>query len=185
MILIRPLNHLNSDDLDRLVMGYTSNARYVVSKTESERQCAFTLELVPLPQPYLKRYEPADAETFNQYQRLLPLGFSFGAYHHQACVGLVLCEPRHWHKSLWVLELHVAAAFRGQGIGRQLMGTVEQKARAAGLRMLVCETQNTNVPAIQFYRKMGFDLEGLDLSYYSNEDFPDGEIALFMKKRVG
>jgi ribosomal protein S18 acetylase RimI-like enzyme len=139
---------------------------------------------VPLPQPYIKHYEPIDDDTFDNYQRLLPLGFSFAAYDSHECVGLVLCEPRQWHKSLWVLELHVAEAFRGQGIGRQLMETLEQKARAAGLRILVCETQNTNIPAIHFYRKIGFELEGLDLSYYSNDDFPDGEIALFLKKRV-
>ena len=60
-----------------------------------------------------------------------------------------------------------------------------QKGRAAGLRTLVCETRNTNVPAIRFYRKLGLDLEGIDLSYYSNTDYPDGEIAVFMKKRLG
>ena len=46
------------------------------------------------------------------------------------------------------------------------------------------ETQNTNVPAIHFYRSVGFELEGVDLSYYANDDFPDGQIAVFMKKRV-
>jgi ribosomal protein S18 acetylase RimI-like enzyme len=184
MIEIRQLNQLNSDDLDRLVTGYITNARYLVNKTESERQCTFTLELVPLEQPYVKRWDPVDADTLDHYRRLLPSGFSFGAYAGQECAGLVLCEPRSWHLSLWVLELHVAGAWRGHGIGRQLMETLEQKARAVGLRILVCETQNTNIPAINFYRKMGFDLEGLDLSYYSNDDYPDGEIALFMKKRL-
>jgi ribosomal protein S18 acetylase RimI-like enzyme len=56
------------------------------------------------------------------------------------------------------------------------------KGRAAGLRTLLCETQSTNVPAIRFYRKMGFELEGLDLSHYRNTDYPDGEMAVFMKK---
>jgi ribosomal protein S18 acetylase RimI-like enzyme len=53
------------------------------------------------------------------------------------------------------------------------------------LRCLVCETQTTNVPSIQFYRSMGFHLEGLDLSYYTNEDQERGEMAVFMKKRLG
>ena len=59
-----------------------------------------------------------------------------------------------------------------------------EMATAAGLRTIVCETQNTNVPAIQFYRKLGFRMEGIDISYYTNNDLPDGEIAVFMKKQI-
>lgn len=184
MIQIKQLIHLNSDDLYHLVTGYTSDAKYHVNKTESEQQFTFTLKLVPLPQPYIKHYDHIDADTFDHYKHLPQLGFSFGAYDIEEFVGLALAEPHQWNKSLWVRELHVAATHRRHGIGRQLIETVAQQGRAAGLRTLVCETQNTNVPAIHFYRTMGFDLEGIDLSYYSNNDFPDGEIALFMKKRL-
>ena len=38
--------------------------------------------------------------------------------------------------------------------------------------------------AIQIYRQLGFRVEGVDLSYYTNEDYPDGEIAIFMKRRL-
>jgi streptothricin acetyltransferase len=38
--------------------------------------------------------------------------------------------------------------------------------------------------AMRFYRAVGFAVEGVDVSYYSNEDYPDGEIAVFMKLRV-
>ena len=95
-----------------------------------------------------------------------------------------MAEPRQWNKSLWVWEFHVAETYRRQGIGRQLMDALAQKGHAAGLRTIVCETQNTNVPAIRFYRSVGSNMEGVDLSYYSNDDFPDGEIAIFMKKRL-
>jgi len=64
------------------------------------------------------------------------------------------------------------------------MEALAEKARKAGLRTIVCETQTTNAPAIRFYRKLGFNIEGIDLSCYSNEDFPDGEIAIFMKRRL-
>ncbi len=59
-----------------------------------------------------------------------------------------------------------------------------EKARRAGFRAIVCETQNTNATAIKIYRKLGFRLEGIDISYYSNNDYPDGEIAVFMKRRL-
>ena len=184
MIEIRQLAGLNPADLHNLVTGYTSSARYHVNRTESGTQFALTLELVPLSQPYRKRYAHLDADTLECYQQVSQFGFSFGAYDLQQCVGIALAEPRHWNKSLWVWELHVAKTHRRRGIGRRLVEALAQLGYAAGLRTLVCETQNTNVPAMHFYHKMGFNIEGIDLSYYSNDDFPDGEIAIFMKKRL-
>jgi ribosomal protein S18 acetylase RimI-like enzyme len=184
MIDIRPLAQLNLDDLHRLVTGYTSDTKYQVSKTESDQRFVLTLELVPLPQPYRKRYDDPDAETLDRYRQVPTLGFSFGAYDVQQCVGIALAEPHHWNKSLWVWELHVAETHRRRGVGRKIVEVLAEKARTVGLRTLVCETQNTNVPAMHFYYNVGFHSEGIDLSYYSNEDFPDGEIAVFMKKRL-
>jgi hypothetical protein len=37
---------------------------------------------------------------------------------------------------------------------------------------------------MRFYRSMGFTLDGIDLSLYSNDDYPDGEVAIFMKRYV-
>lgn len=184
MIDIRPLTQLHAADLQRLVTGYTSAAKYQIWKSETDQQFVLLVELVALPQPYHKRYDYLDAETLARYQQVPTSGCSFGAYAGEVCVGLALAEPQHWNKSLWVHELHVAEAHRGRGIGRQLVEVLTEQARTLGLRTLVCETQNTNVPAIHFYRSVGFQLEGIDLSYYTNNDFPDGEIAFFMKKRL-
>jgi ribosomal protein S18 acetylase RimI-like enzyme len=184
MIDIRSLAQLNPDDLNRLVTGYTSDAKYQISKTESDKQFALALELVSLPQLYRKRYDHLNGETLEHYQQVPSFGFSFGAYAVDQCVGIALAEPRHWNRSLWVWELHVAETHRRRGVGRQLIDALAEKAREVGLRTIVCETQNTNIPAIRFYRRVGFHIEGIDLSYYSNDDFPDGEIAVFMKKRL-
>ncbi len=83
-----------------------------------------------------------------------------------------------------VREFHVAESHRRQGIGSRLIEALAERARSDGFRILVCETQTTNELAIAFYRRLGFVLDGIDLSYYSNEDYPDGEIAVFMKKRL-
>ncbi|MDE2700419.1 MAG: hypothetical protein OXI23_16220 [Gemmatimonadota bacterium] len=39
------------------------------------------------------------------------------------------------------------------------------------------------MPAIDFYRGVGFEVEGVDLSYYTNSDV-DGEVAVFMKRKL-
>ena len=64
------------------------------------------------------------------------------------------------------------------------MEAMADKAKEAGMRVIVCETQNYNVPAIEFYRKVGFEIEGIDLSYYSNRDMTEGEVAIFMKRKL-
>jgi ribosomal protein S18 acetylase RimI-like enzyme len=183
-IEIRPLAQLNPDELNGLVTGYTSPTKYQVSKTETDDQFVLTLELVPMEQPYVKRYDHLEPETLEHYQQVPGFGFSFSAYDADTCVGIVLAEPRLWNKSLWVWELHVAETHRRHGIGRELLEALSKKAGEAGLRTIVCETQNTNMPAVQFYHQAGFALEGIDLSYYTNADFPDGEIAIFMKKKL-
>jgi ribosomal protein S18 acetylase RimI-like enzyme len=185
MIHIRPLNGLDPADILRLITGYVSDAKYRVNKTETGEHFALSLDLVPLPQPYVKRYEPPDAETLEHYLQVPRHGLSLGAYDAGGlCVGIALAEPRAWNKSLWVWEFHVAETHRGQGTGLRLMEALVLKARGARLRTIVCETQNTNAHAIRFYRKAGFCIEAIDLSYYSNDDFPDGEVAVFMKKRL-
>ena len=63
------------------------------------------------------------------------------------------------------------------------MERVAEIAKAEGLRILVCETQNTNVPAIDFYRRVGFEVDSVDLSYYTNSDV-EGEVAIFMKRKL-
>ena len=91
---------------------------------------------------------------------------------------------RQWNRTLWIWEFHIHPAFHGQGIGRRLMDAMADTGRSAGMRTLRVETQNTNVPAIRFYRSLGFHIEGIDVSFYSNDDLTSGEVALFLKRRL-
>lgn len=182
---IKRLSHLSEDDLYRLIAGYTSHAKYHVTRTESDAQTVISLELIPLAAPYHKDFAAdLDAEAITRYLGLPAAGFSFGAYDGEQLVAIALAEPMPWNRSLWVWELHVAPGHQGRGLGRALVDALTAAARDAELRTIVCETQNTNAPAIHFYRRAGFALEGIDLSYYTNSDYPDGEIAIFMKKQL-
>ncbi|MMZ60870.1 Mycothiol acetyltransferase [compost metagenome] len=69
-------------------------------------------------------------------------------------------------------------------IGKALMACTIDLARSEGFRAVDLETQNTNAPAVDFYKQCGFELDGIDVSFYTNNDLNDGEVAFFMKKRT-
>ena len=184
MIKICLLTQLDVAQLHPIASGYSSDHKYAVERIETEGGISFDLRLTPLEQPYRKRFDPFDAETLERYTHMLAAGYSFGAYQGELLVGFIIGGPQDWNRSLWVWEFHVAQKFRRRGIGAQLMQCVIDKARGAGYRTIVCETQNTNVPAIQAYQRLGFRLEALDISLYTDDDYPDGEIAVFMKRRL-
>jgi len=53
------------------------------------------------------------------------------------------------------------------------------------MRIMVLEAVNTNTKALAFYRSLGFAVEGIEISRFSNHDLePGGEVAFFMKRRV-
>jgi ribosomal protein S18 acetylase RimI-like enzyme len=182
-IEIRPLLVLEADDIRRLNVGYSSPAYYRVEKNETPERTVISLELAPLDPPLTKHWDTDDDELAI-LQRAVLDGFSWAAYAGDEMVGIAITEQRRWNQSLWVWDFHVAETWRGRGIGSQLMSAVIQTARQQELRVIALETQSTNVPAIRFYRKFGFEIEGLDLSFYTNEDLQKGEVALFMKKRL-
>lgn len=184
MIDIQPLAGLEPDDFNRIVTGYVSPARYRVRKTESDTGAAFILELVQLETPYVKRYDRPDAETWQKYRNISRQDTSLGAYDADKLIGIALAEAQAWNNSLWVWEFHLAESYRGMGIGTRMMESLVERGRQTGLRAIFCETQTTNASAIRFYRRAGFTLDGINLSFYSNDDYPDGEIALFMKRKL-
>lgn len=180
---IRALHEITFEDLQRMVVGYTSPGRYKVDKVETAEHTRISLQRQPLDAPYEKAFD-LDDEMCAIYRRAAASGFSFAAFDVERMIGLALAEAQEWNRSLWVWEFHVAVDCRRRGVGRRLMARLVEQAEQAGLRVLVCETQNTNLPAIDFYRAVGFEMEGIDLSYYTNRDATDGEVAVFMKLKL-
>ena len=182
-IAIHPLTEINPGLLRSLIIGYTSAEKYIVTKSESDQQAIFTLELQTLDQPYHKRW-PMDQEMVDHYRSILDQGISVGLCHQNQWIGIAIAEKRAWNRSLWVWEFHIHPDYRREGLGRKMMNSLVDRARQSDCRVIVCETQNTNVPAIRFYRKVGFEIAGVDVSFYTNQDLTDFEVAIFMKRYV-
>lgn len=182
---IKPLTSLNIDTWHRIVSGYASHQKYAMTYSESEIETIFRLQLVSLESPYHKQFDSLNETGFSEHLKTIEAGFSFGAYENDALVGIALSLPQQWNNTLWLQEFHIAKSHQGKGIGGKLMQVVIEKAQSDNFRLIYLETQNMNVPAIRFYRKMGFAIESVDLSLYRNDDYPEGEIALFMKYKLG
>jgi streptothricin acetyltransferase len=178
---IHPLSAFDRESFLAIATGYMTSEMYRVVRFENDQETSFSLNLEHLPEPATYSF-PFDNEELDQYTRLVDNGFCWGAYDGERLIGVAVAEPRWWNKTHWVREFHVASAYQHQGIGRKLMRIIAQQAKEAGLRALACETQNTNVAAIRFYRKVGFMLDGVDISYYTNDDtLPGRTVAVFMK----
>ncbi len=184
MIAIRPITSFDPVPFVALAGGYTTAERYRVAHHEADALTEFRLVLEALPQPQTFQF-PYSEEELAHYAALAGGPLALGAYDGETWLGVAVGERRDWNNTLWLHEFHVAAGHQRRGIGRRLMDALAERARAAGLRAIVLETQNTNVPAIRFYRRVGFTLDGLHVSTYTNDDLrPDRSVALFMTRRL-
>jgi ribosomal protein S18 acetylase RimI-like enzyme len=184
-IEILPLTTLRLNEVLPIVTGYISDEKYAVTKSEDGDHTIFDIQLVKLDNPHQANFEQDfRGEDYARYVEMLVQGHSFGAYHHGKLVALAISEVNDWNRSLRIWEFQVMEDYRSRGIGRALMERVISKAVESKFRIIVLETQNTNVPAIRFYRRLGFTLEALDLSLYTNEDVESGEVAFIMKRKL-
>ncbi len=183
LIEIRCLETITEDDVRNLQYGYISPGKYAVTKQETPERTILNIEYIILDHPYQKIWPVEDA-PFDLYRQVIRLGYSFGAFDGEQMAGLIIVEPHRWNHSLWVWEFCIGHHIRGKGVGRKLMDHLAAIGHRDGFRAIVCEVQNTNVPAIRFYYKNGFEIDGVDLSYYTNTDAVDGEVAIFMKRKL-
>lgn len=182
-IRIRTLERLKRKDVRRLVPGYVSDEIFVPQRKPAKGQMGVRMERIPRPRPFRKRY-PVPPQEWEMYRSFLRHGVSLGAYEGVRLVGLALVEARTADRVLWIWEFGVLEPYRRQGTGTALLRELERRAERAGFVSLGLETQTTNVPAVDFYRRNGFRVDRVDLDFYPSRLADRGEFAVFMSKRV-
>ncbi len=65
-----------------------------------------------------------------------------------------------------LLNICIAKALRGQGIGRRLLDYMLERARSAGAEKLFLEVRPSNQRALELYRQADFQMVGVRPSYY-------------------
>ena len=61
-------------------------------------------------------------------------------------------------KCLYLEDLIVTEAYRGQGLGRRLLDRIVAKAKEENAKRVVWQVLDWNTPAIEFYKSLGADL---------------------------
>jgi GNAT superfamily N-acetyltransferase len=166
-----------SDDLALKILEPLSEgqrARLVAAMTEVERLVSASMVTLAVEDPATPDARWCIGQYFAELNRRFEAGFdpalSISADAHELTppVGLLLlarlrdepigCGALKFHseapaelKRMWV-----APAARGLNLGRRLLRTLEEQARAAGVSVVRLETNRTLQEAISLYRREGY-----------------------------
>ena len=89
----------------------------------------------------------------------------FGAYDGEVCVGLAVLREAMF-RYLYLDDLKVSQACRGQGIGGRLIEACVKEAARRGRQGVYTIAQDNNLQACRFYLHHGFELGG-----FNNRDY--------------
>ena len=166
------------DDREQLLLvdrSFSTDRAYRVARTPS----SFRLEEVPVDPPARKEFPlgggPGEGRGWG---RILV------AEEGGSIVGYAAFEHERWNRRTALWHLYVAPPHRGGGVGRALVEAVAAQARGAGMRCVWLETSTLAYPAIAFYRRLGFELCGLDASLYDPAWEGEEETALYFSRAV-
>jgi len=137
---------------------------------ETDMHGILNIEYMCFPDPYplnlLHRLHSIHKETF------------LVAENNGRIVGYIIGAIR-WHNTAHVLAIGVDPKYRGCGVGSALMNEITKKFQLKGAKIIRLEVRKSNVPAQNFYRKMGF-IERFEVPYY----YEDGESAITMERNL-
>ncbi|KAJ3138800.1 hypothetical protein HK100_012260 [Physocladia obscura] len=204
MVKIEPITFTDADsdlailqELHRSNGPYTTTSYYVVSasatpnssdgNTSVPQSLTFQLSLKHnLPQKTGGNRIP-DRTELELYKTFLSHSVSFKAIaadNSSKIVAMIVASIELWNKTVKVWEFIVDRRHQRSGIGQNLLDAVIRTACAKEIDRVVCETQNNNYPALQFYFKNGFSLDAVDTSFYHANDLERQDVAVFMKLKV-
>jgi len=101
---------------------------------------------------------------------------------HDRIVGFCAWRMQDWNRHVIIWHLYVDPSARGVGAGTALLTRAIEDGRARGALIAWLETSNLDYPAVQWYRKRGFEVSGADLTRY--EQYAPNERALFLTCRL-
>jgi len=182
MIKLKPITRFEELEIFPLD-GYESPISYFLEKSETENSIVFNLAKKERVNNYIKKWD----KWINDKDRLIGIisqNNSFFLEYSNEIIGVAITQKYDWNNTLNIEMIEIKNDFRKMGFGSIIMKEIERIAQNNNVRAITLETQTANGIAIEFYKKNGYNIEGIDISLYSNEDIEKEEIALIMKKRI-
>jgi ribosomal protein S18 acetylase RimI-like enzyme len=124
-----------------------------------------TVDTIARERRYIVMFEAPPLENFRSFvQDNISQGHAeFVALADGEVVGWCDALPKRFpiHRHVGVVGMGVLPAYRGQGIGRQLLQRTLDAARSGGLSRIELTVREDNPGAIALYEKIGFETEGV------------------------
>ena len=163
------------DDAQQIIgidTSFTTDAIYTACR-DGDRM---GLRLAALETPITKRFPLYDLD-----KRDRPWEFAAVALVDDRICGFVAAGYQAWNRRATIWHLYVDRSERRQGIARLLVDRAHRYGTARGALHLWLETSSLNLPGVRAYRRLGFELCGLDTPLYDGTP-ASGETALFFAR---
>jgi len=176
----KQINHLSKDSLDKMGFnGYTTKKIFQVERSNENSNINIRIVEKDLEEEYIEEWKPSKASE-KYFNEVLTQGYSIGVYHQEELIGFAILAYYEWNNSMWIENIRVSEKHQKKGIGKDLIGRALEISREKSVRILGLETQSTNYPAIQFYKKCGFTISGVDFAKYPQRKNDLEQVAILM-----
>jgi ribosomal-protein-alanine acetyltransferase len=112
-----------------------------------------------------ERYNPA---IFTHFLEIFPEGFLVAESLHKI-VGFII-GIKTGNRTARILMLSVIESLRRKGIGSALITKFMQEMLSRNINQIELEVRTSNTPAINFYKKHGFNIVETFRKFYQNQE---------------
>jgi ribosomal protein S18 acetylase RimI-like enzyme len=138
-------------------ISFTTDQVYTAERDGDQ----LALRLLRLATPVRKTFPLDDLCRLDR-----PWEFASVATVDERICGFIAAGYHPWNRRLTIWHLYVDSAHRKKGIARLLVIRANDYGVSRGALNLWLETSSLNVPGVQAYRRLGFELCGLDTTLY-------------------
>jgi ribosomal protein S18 acetylase RimI-like enzyme len=164
----------DAESISRIDTSFTTDTIYTAFQSEDE----IGLRLTSLPAPITKRFPLEDLS-----RQVSAWEFAVVAIVDDRICAFLAAAYQIWNRRLTILHLYVDVTQRQRGIARLLLGHAQTYGCGKGALYLWLETSSLNAPGVRAYRRLGFELCGVDTTLYRGTPAA-GETAVFFSRPV-
>ncbi len=169
---IRPVAAADLDSLVEIDATIQSSDYLHLERSGEGLNLTWRIEARPLRQKLVLPNRLNDEQRFaiRQIVSGADEGTALMAEHDGLAVALLVAQPRPTRGVMKLIDLRVDFEHRRAGLASAMVYQLIQQSRDLSLRAVAARSLTNNLPASQFFCKLGFELGGLDSQRQSNHD---------------